>query len=310
MDGTTIGLIFNIQRFSVHDGPGIRTTVFFKGCPLNCWWCHNPESQESRPAVSLLPDRCIDCGSCLDACPNEIAGPLVRQALSPDNGSRPCLRCGACAEACPSGARMTIGKPYSVDEIMHELDKDQIFYDESEGGVTFSGGEPLAPKSKTNFLLACLAACRERGYHTAVDTCGHVPREQLIAAASRVDLFLYDLKLMDDRLHRRYTGVGNGLILDNLKALSSAGANVWVRVPLIPGINDDSENIEATAAFLSSFEVPYPVCLLPYHKVGGDKYRRLGKTYRLSKIDPPAGDHLSGIADCFRARGLEVKIGG
>ncbi len=310
MEAATSALVFNIQRFSVHDGPGIRTTVFLKGCPLNCWWCHNPESQETKPAISLLPDRCIDCGACLDACPNDIAGPLVGQAQSPNNGSRRCLRCGACAESCPSGARTTIGTAYTVDELMKELDKDQIFYDESEGGVTFSGGEPLGPKSKTSFLLACLAACRERGYHTAVDTCGHVPRENLLAAASLVDLFLYDLKLMDNELHRRYTGVGNRLILENLKALSTTGAKVWIRVPLIPGINDDTENIEATAAFLSSFQVPYPVCLLPYHKVGGDKYRRLGKTYPLSEIDPPAVDHTSGIADCFRAKGLEVKIGG
>jgi pyruvate formate lyase activating enzyme len=304
------GLVFNIQRFSVHDGPGIRTTVFLKGCPLSCWWCHNPESKDTKPLVSILPERCIGCEACLEVCPNHLASPLDHVSLSGNEGSGRCARCGACAEVCPSGARTLIGKPYPVDELMRELDKDQVFYDESGGGITFSGGEPLAPKRNAEFLLACLEACRDRGHHTAVDTCGYVPRDTLLRAASLADLFLYDLKLMDDELHQRYTGVSNRLILENLMALSNAGGTVWIRVPLIPGINDDKKNLEATADFVSSLPRSHPMHLLPYHKVGGDKYRRLGETYSLNHIEPPEKQYSSTIAELLRAKGLEVRLGG
>jgi len=203
-----------------------------------------------------------------------------------------------------------IGKSINLGALMTELARDRLFYDESGGGVTFSGGEPLMKGANLEFLLACLAACGEEGYHRAVDTSGYAPRETVLAVAERADLLLYDLKLMDDASHRHYVGVGNRLILENLEALSKRGSNVWVRVPLIPGVNDDEENLQATARFVASLAKPYPVHLLPYHKVGGDKYRRLGNRYALSHLEPPPKEHASAIAERMRELGLAVKIGG
>lgn len=203
-----------------------------------------------------------------------------------------------------------IGSLYSVESLMRELDKDQIFYDESGGGITFSGGEPAMPPDNSKFLMACLESCRDRGYHRAVDTSGYVPRQTLLEIAALTDLFLYDIKHMDDTLHRRYVGVPNAPILENLVSLSQAGANVCIRIPLIPGINDGDKNIVDTARFVASLEAPYPVHLLPYHKVGGDKYRRLGKPYPLDGIEPPQAEHIEKVADRMRAFGLEVRIGG
>jgi pyruvate formate lyase activating enzyme len=304
------GVVFNIQRFSIHDGPGIRTTVFMKGCPLSCWWCHNPESRDARPAVSLLPERCIECESCVDVCPTGLAHPIAPGSGNGQPTDEQCLRCGKCAEACPSGARTLIGSSYTVDSLLRELDKDELFYDESGGGVTFSGGEPIMPSRNSEFLLACLAACRERGFHRAVDTAGYVARDKLLEVAELTDLFLYDLKHMDDALHQHYVGVSNTIILENLKALAEAGCDVWIRVPLIPGINDDEANVEATATFVASLGRPYPIHLLPYHKVGGDKYRRIGMEYLLKNVEPPKEEHTAAIADRMRSFGPEVKIGG
>jgi pyruvate formate lyase activating enzyme len=202
-----------------------------------------------------------------------------------------------------------IGKPYTVESLMTELHKDRIFYDESDGGVTFSGGEPVM-LNNSRFLVACLESCRDGGYHRAVDTSGYVPRDTLLEIAELTDLFLYDIKHMDDTLHRRYVGVPNAPILENLKSLSQGEADVCVRVPLIPGINDDEENIDETARFVASLERDYPVHILPYHKVGGDKYRRLRQPYSLDDINPPETEHTEKIADRIRAFGLEVKIGG
>lgn len=303
------GFVFNIQRFSIHDGPGIRTTVFMKGCPLHCWWCHNPEGRDPKPAVSMLPERCIECGACVGICPNGIAVPLALNASGRTNGHR-CTVCGSCAEVCPSGARTIVGRSYTVADIMKEIDKDRIFYDESAGGVTFSGGEPLSPKPNADFLLACLEACRDRGYHRVVDTSGFAPRETILAVARLTDLFLYDLKLLDERRHRQYVGVSSHPILENLKALSRMGSNVWIRIPLIPGINDDEENLDQTGFFIASLDRPYPVHVLPYHKVGGDKYRRLGEDYALSHLEPPEREHTEAAAERLRSFGLKVKIGG
>jgi pyruvate formate lyase activating enzyme len=306
----TTGVVFNIQRFAVHDGPGIRTTVFLKGCALGCPWCHNPESRPFGPVLSILPERCVVCDACIEVCPPGLARPPGADSTIYGTDPKRCLRCGACAEACPSGARTLVGRASTVDSLMFDLDKDRIFYDESGGGVTFSGGEPVTPGRNVEFLLAALAACRVRDYHTAVDTSGHAPRETLLAVAEVTDLFLYDLKLMDDELHRSWVGVGNRLILENLEALAATDTEIWVRVPLIPGVNDDERNLEATAAFVASLPKPCPIHLLPYHRIGGDKYRRLGESYPMDQVLPPSREHTGAIAAGFRSYGLEVKIGG
>lgn len=303
------GVVFNIQRFSIHDGPGIRTTVFLKGCPLNCWWCHNPEGRDPEPVISLLPERCIGCGDCLESCPSGVARPLDRTSDGRADVGK-CVRCGACAEACPSGARTTVGDSYGVRDLVKELDKDRIFYDQSGGGVTFSGGEPLAPKRNAEFLLSCLEACRDRGYHRTVDTSGFAPRETLLSVATLTDLFLFDLKHMDDERHRQCVGVSNRPILENLQALSRHGSNVWIRMPLIPGVNDDRDNIDATASFVASLDQPCPVHLLPYHRVGGDKHRRIGMDYPLQELEPSPQEQIQDAADRFRSFGLKVTIGG
>jgi pyruvate formate lyase activating enzyme len=279
----TTGVVFNIQRFAVHDGPGIRTTVFLKGCPLSCTWCHNPESRPFGPVLSIIPERCVVCDACIEVCPPGLARPPGADSAVYGTDPKHCLRCGACAEACPSGARTLVGRPYTVDSLMLNLDKDRIFYDESGGGVTFSGGEPVTPGRNAEFLLAALEACRAQGYHRAVDTAGYAPS---------------------------WVGVGNRLILENLTALAETDSEIWIRVPLIPGVNDDMRNLEATADFVASLAKPCPIHLLPYHRIGGDKYRRLGEDYPMGEALPPTREHTGEIAAELRSFGLEVKIGG
>jgi pyruvate formate lyase activating enzyme len=223
------GIIFDIKRYAIHDGPGIRTTVFFKGCPLNCDWCQNPESRDPAPQVALLTQRCIRCGACLEACPHADNGPPTTAA--PIDRAH-CQRCGACVEACPSGARSLLGSTVTVPELMSEIEKDRLFFEESGGGVTFSGGEPLM---QPEFLLECLAACKHKQHHTAIDTCGHAPWGTLSQILALTDLFLYDLKLMDGARHEQQLGVSNSLILENLRNLSKRGAAIWIRFPLRSG---------------------------------------------------------------------------
>ena len=203
------GIIFKIQKYSIHDGPGIRTAVFLKGCPLDCWWCHNPEGKKLMPEPIYHKEKCIKCGRCDDIC--------------------------------PTGARETIGREMTVGQVIKEVEKDFAFYEQSGGGVTFTGGEPFI---QFDFLYALISECREKGIHTAIETCGHTSWENLREASKYTDLFLYDLKLIDGEKHRRYTGVSNKLILENLREIAAIHSNICVRIPLIPGINDDEENIE------------------------------------------------------------------
>ena len=291
------GRVFDVQRYSVHDGPGIRTTVFLKGCPARCPWCHNPESQSFSPEVLVVETRCISCGSCARVCPRG----------APRAGSPLCTACGACVEACPSGARRLAGRETTVKELMEEILRDRVFYDESGGGVTVSGGEPLA---QPEFLAALLAACRAASLHSAVDTCGFAPRERLLALVPLVDLFLFDVKLVDDARHRALTGLPAAPILDNLRALAAAGARLWIRVPVIPGLTDDAADVAATAALLAGLPGIGKVCLLPYHATGARKSARLGRSYPLDELAPPGADRLECLAALFRRRGLLVQIGG
>ena len=290
------GIVFDIMRYSVRDGPGIRTTVFLKGCPLSCAWCHNPESRSAGVEMMLFPERCIDCGDCSRSCPNGVmTGPAGE-----------CDRCGSCAAVCQTGAREVAGRKMTAEKVMAEVERDIIFYDQSGGGVTFSGGEPLA---QAGFLLELLAGCRERKIHATVDTTGYCPLDKLLQVSELTNLFLYDLKVMDQELHKRYTGVSNRLVLDNLRELASRRKNIVIRVPVIPGINDDRGNITDTGRFVSSLPGVNKVQILPYHRAGVEKYRRLGLEYNLSGLRPPGDALMDNIAVNLRKFGLEVQVG-
>ncbi len=298
------GLIFNLQRYSVHDGPGIRTTVFLKGCPLRCAWCHNPEGISSAAEIVMLENRCIECEECRHACPvgseAEESGPLAAR-------QQHCEMCGRCVEVCPAHARQIAGRKITVEALVEEVLRDRVFFEESGGGVTFSGGEPLA---QPEFLLAALTECKTHGLHTAVDTCGQARTEHLLAIAPLTDLFLYDIKLMDDTRHQQLTGAPNGLILENLRALSRVHGRIWIRVPLIPGVNDRTSDLEETARFASGLSGIEQVNVLPYHRNGAPKLQRLGHQPILPAIDPPSEPALAAAADVFRNAGLLTRTGG
>jgi pyruvate formate lyase activating enzyme len=286
----TTGIVFDIRRYSIHDGPGIRTAVFLKGCPLSCWWCHNPESQSPAPEMIVRENRCVRCGACVEACPED--------AISWDGGGPVtdwdrCERCGICAGACYAGAREQIGREMTVADVLAEIERDVAFYDESGGGVTLSGGEPLAQRE---FTLALLQACKAREIHTALDTCGFASWSVLDGVRPYVDLFLYDLKLMDDSRHREVVGVPVGPILANLRALSERGHAIRIRVPVIPGINDDDESIRQIAAFAASLPGLEGIDLLPYHSTAADKYARMNKPYKLSGARPLSQERMTEIA--------------
>ncbi len=298
------GTIFDIKKFAIHDGPGVRTTVFFKGCPLGCWLCHNPESQEFEPELMLRDGRCDRCGDCIEVCtPDAIS--LNGTSIHVDR--RKCDMCGACVDVCLPGAIELAGREVTVAEVIEEIERDTIFYDESGGGVTFSGGEPL---SQADFALELARMCKERGISIAVDTCGYVAPEVFRRVAEHVDLFLYDLKIMSDDRHREFTGFSNESIHENLRWLSERGASVVVRFPLLPGINDDEENIRELAGFLASLPSRPPVDILPYHKAGVDKYSRLDKEHRTPQLQPPSDDSIAAVVRQLADFGLQVTVRG
>jgi pyruvate formate lyase activating enzyme len=304
------GLISNIQKYSLQDGPGIRTTVFLKGCPLQCAWCHNPENISPRPEVMFMPARCVRCGACRMICPQWEARRLSAQAAGATGGSRQvvrCTSCGACVDLCPSGARLQVGEEWTVEKLATELMADRIFYEDSGGGITFSGGEPLR---QPEFLQAALSVCRERDLHTAVDTCGYAPREVLERIAPLVDLFLYDLKFLDEARHVEFCGVSNRLILDNLRVLADGTRDIWIRVPVIPGVNDHADELEGMAAFVASLGRVRQVNLLPYHRSGLHKFEQLGMENRLADVEPPTADQLRAAVARFTAVGLKAIAGG
>lgn len=290
------GMVFDIKHYALHDGPGIRTTVFLMGCPLSCWWCHNPESMRPLPGLLLHPERCIECGRCHASCHSDAIDDTAR-----------CCHCGACVSACPAEARELVGRTIAVEQVMTELRKDIPFYDQSGGGVTFSGGEPVC---QPGFLLALLDHCRLEEIHTVVDTSGYAEPNIIREVAKRTDLFLYDLKHMDPCKHQLLTGVTNDLILENLKRLATAGAKIRIRMPIIPGINDDRTNIDATGSYLASLPGVRAIDILPYHSSAGEKYRKLGLVYRLPRLIPPSDLRMQEVAAWLRSYGLTVRIGG
>jgi pyruvate formate lyase activating enzyme len=297
------GLVFDTKKFAVDDGPGIRTTVFLKGCPMRCLWCHNPEGQTSVPELMYRHKKCIGCNECVSACPNQALFSYRRKL---GINRKICNVCGVCAEKCPSGALEIVGKKLSIEEVMKEICKDSVFYEESGGGITLSGGEPLM---QIDFASAILRECRKRNIRTAVDTCGCVSSKAIEKIKDRVDLFLYDLKIMDDEKHKKYTGKSNKQILRNFKILAENRNDLLVRLPVIPGINDDSKNIQMVADFMLSCGATR-ICLLSYHRSGIEKYRSLNKRYNLKSIRTPSDQELEMIKDQFEGSGIVAKIGG
>ena len=300
----TTGTIFDVVRFSTHDGPGIRTAVFFKGCPLSCWWCHNPEGQSPETQLVYREERCIRCFSCVEACPNHAIEILDGTPTLLRNA---CRLSGLCVRVCQTRAREIAGKWVKVSDVMEEVEKDTIFYDESGGGVTFSGGEPFM---QPIFLHSLLEACKEKGIRTAVETCGFVNAETLMASRPYVGLYLYDLKVIDNETHRRFTGVSNEIILNNLRQLSQSHGNVIVRFPVIPGVNDDDVNVLRLGEFVSSLGSVKEIDVLPYHELGVEKYKRLGMMNRMPEVELPSSVKVSGIVKKLEGFGLFVKVGG
>jgi len=295
------GIIFDIKKYAINDGPGIRTTVFFQGCPLSCWWCHNPESQPRKPALMYRANRCVLCGECATVCPQ--SGIQINGSAETDRSK--CDTCGTCAESCYYGAREVSGREVTVEEVLAEIERETPFHDQSGGGVTFSGGEPLIQRS---FLMALLRACKERDIHTVVDTSGYTTWEALDSIRGFVDLFFYDLKLMDNERHIRYTGVSNEPILRNLKSLSEHRHPVYVRIPLIPGVNDDGVNLRQSAELLASLPNVTGVELMGYHDIAAAKYEALGMSYRLNGTKPPTVEHMQQAGSILDRYRLKVKI--
>ncbi len=298
------GTVFNIMRFSVQDGPGIRTTVFLKGCPLECAWCHNPEAFSPGPQLAYRPDRCIACGDCASACPS---GAIVEREGKYETLPELCARCGTCAEVCAADARELVGRTMTVDDVMREIERDVPFYRESGGGVTFSGGEPLL---QHRFLVALLRACVERSLHTVVDTAGYASPDVLSRVAALTDLFLFDLKSVDEDAHRRFTGVSGALIRGNLERLASWGKRVVIRMPIVPGVNDSLAGIGVAGRFIASLGNVVGIQLLPYHTIGVDKYARLGINYGLPGLRAPSLDTMNAIAEELQKFHPVVSIGG
>ncbi len=302
----TKGVIFNIQHYSIHDGPGIRTTVFLKGCPLRCFWCQNPESQASQPQIFFNAEKCTGCGKCVDSCP-EGAIQLIEGKSQTDRSL--CKGIGKCAEICPNEARSLMGRYVTAGEVFKEVNGDALFYRNSGGGVTLSGGDPI---DQPDFTISILTLCRDAGLHTAIDTCGYAPWETLRRILEYVDLVLYDLKHMDPASHKRYTGVSNELILENAKRIhGDLGLDMLARVPIVPGYNDSLENLKRTAVFIANeLGTGIGVRLLPYHRLGEAKYERLEEPEKSAPIHPPGDEHVEEIKEIFESFGLRVNLGG
>ena len=301
----TKGVIFNIQHYSIHDGPGIRTTVFLKGCPLRCLWCQNPESQASRPEIFFDSEKCKGCGACVQACPEGAIE--LGEGRSRTNRDL-CQGAGKCAEVCPNEARNLMGRCVTAGEVFKRVAADAIFYQRSGGGVTLSGGEPLA---QPQFAISLLKLCKDAAIHTTLDTCGYARWETVRPMLEFVDLVLYDFKHMDPVEHEKYTGVSNDLILDNARKIHELSIPMLARVPLIPGYNDTAENMAATAQFVATeLGTSIKVHLLPYHRLGETKYERMEEPDKSVSVQPPSDERMEEIKEIFESFGLTVNLGG
>ncbi|MGL4912367.1 MAG: trans-4-hydroxy-L-proline dehydratase activase [Romboutsia sp.] len=299
-------LVINIQKCSIHDGPGIRTTIFFKGCPLKCAWCHNPESQSYTKEVMYNKEQCRNCEICMSKCPNNA---IYKENDNIYLSKEKCIFCETCLDYCLNNAREIVGKEYSIKEIMKEIEKDMIFYEQSNGGVTLSGGEVMA--LNIDFIKELLKSCSDKGIHTSIDTCGYTSFDNFDKVLPYTKLFLYDIKLIDCKKHKLFTDVDNTLILNNVKKLSEKGANINIRIPLIEGVNVDDENIEIKKiiSFLLPLNIKY-VNLLPYHDIGMYKYQKLYKEYKGFEFKCPSDYKLEEIKNLFEENDFTIKVGG
>lgn len=299
--------ITNIQKFSIHDGDGIRTTVFFKGCPLKCEWCHNPETQRFDREMQVDRAKCTGCGTCEAVCPT---GAVLMKEGQPVLNPDICTLCGTCENFCPAGAREVVGREYGVRELTRELLKDQMFYEESGGGVTFSGGEVMA--MDMDFILAAARELKRQDVTLTIDTCGYVPYDRFQTLLPYVDTFLYDVKVMDPELHKKYVGTDNRLILDNLIRLARDGARIYIRIPTVKEVNGNVQNMKETIAFLQEHDIhPAQINLLPYHDTGSGKYRKLDMEYKGTDLHAPDREEMEALAGLFVTAGYKnTKIGG
>jgi pyruvate formate lyase activating enzyme len=295
------GLVFDVQKYSLHDGPGIRTTVFMKGCPLACRWCSNPESQSPKQEIMTYDIRCIGCGKCAEVCH---AGAITFTEAGREIDWEKCDQCLECARVCPARGIECVGHYMTVDEVVAKVEQDRIFYDNSGGGMTASGGEPLV---QWEFVSNILERCREKGIHTALDTCGMAPWENLERVVEHADLVLFDVKHMVSAIHKQGTGVGNETILENARKVAERAAT-WIRIPLIPGFNDSESNLTRVAHFAIEIGAE-KVSILPYHNLGSSKYPKLGRTYPMEDTPLFADEAVAEIKSRLEAMGLMVEIG-
>ena len=296
------GKIFDIKKFAVHDGEGIRTTVFFKGCPLSCVWCHNPESISAKPELEYIGGKCLNCASCVAVCKN---GAHTMENGNHSYNREACIACGECVAPCLGDALSLCGKDMTVDEVFDIAMEDAAFYEASNGGVTLSGGECLL---QADFCAELLRRLKENGINCNVDTCGYVDKSAIDKVAPYTDTFLYDIKHIDSAIHKKYTGVPNERIVENLRYIASIGKDIEVRIPLIPDINDDDATIEKIGTLLPEITTINKVQLLSYNNLAGSKYENIGRKNTMPKSSPQSRERMDAIAEILKKHNLKVEI--